>query len=301
MVWQPKPLPFTSNSLPQSPLPTKDEIRACTNILFERVYKVVAINDEIVVKFGCGVQAYEGQVLIFLERHVPTIPAPRLYAMYKDTETFETFLVMQRIPGQQLDAIWPSLAEDEKDDITEKLRHIFDNIRQVPCPKPDFYGGLDGGWLHHYLFHNRKGGSPGCLGPYTGEANFVAGMVGNYRAHLEQNKRPDYKVRYYEEYMPSLLKGHRPTLTHGDVQQKNIMVAENRSARNAQGGRSFDVVLVDWAEAGWYPQYWEFFVASSPIAFMYWDSDWCLRIQQFLEVWPAEQAVMRMLDRDAGL
>ncbi|KAI2794991.1 hypothetical protein POX_a01593 [Penicillium oxalicum] len=274
MVWQPEPLPFSSNSLPESPLPSKDEIRACTNILFERVYKVAAINDEIVVKFGRGVKEYEGQVLIFLERHVPTIPAPRLYAMYKDTETHETFLVMQRIPGKQLDAIWPSLAEDEKDDITDKLCQIFNTLR---------------------------GGLPRSLGPYIGEANFVAGMVGNYRAHIERNGRPDYKVRYYEEYLPSLLKGHRPTLTHGDVQQKNIMVAANKNGHNAQGGRSFDVVLIDWAGAGWYPQYWEFFVASSPIAFMYWDSDWCLKIQQFLEVWPAEQAVMRMVDRDAGL
>lgn len=129
MVWQPEPLPFSSNSLPESPLPSKDEIRACTNILFERVYKVAAINDEIVVKFGRGVKEYEGQVLIFLERHVPTIPAPRLYAMYKDTETHETFLVMQRIPGKQLDAIWPSLAEDEKDDITDKLCQIFNTLR----------------------------------------------------------------------------------------------------------------------------------------------------------------------------
>ncbi|CAP98799.1 Pc22g15110 [Penicillium rubens Wisconsin 54-1255] len=289
MVWQPEPLPFTSNSLPKSPLPSNDEIRACTNILLDRVYKVVAINDEIVVKFGGGVKEYEGQVLLFLERHLPTIPAPRLYAMYKDPETFETFLVMQRIPGEPLDAIWPSLTEDEKDDITDKLRQIFDNLRQVPCPKPDFYGGLDGGCLHHYMFHNQRGGLPRSLGPYIGEANFVAGIVGNYR------------VRYYEEYLPSLLKGHRPTLTHGDVQQKNIMVAENSSGRNAQGGRSFDVVMLDWADAGWYPQYWEFFVASSPIAFMYWDTDWCLRIQQFLEVWPAEQAVMRMLEKDTGL
>ncbi|OOQ88817.1 phosphotransferase enzyme family protein [Penicillium brasilianum] len=283
MVWQPEPLPFTSNSLPESPLPTKDEIRACTNILFDRLYKVVAINDGIVVKFGRGVQEYE--------------PGPDISrAPCPHNSSAST-----RIPGERLDAIWPSLAEDEKDDIIDKLRQIFDSLRQVPCPKPDFYGGLDGGCLHHYLFHNRRGGLPGSLGPYIGEANFVAGMVGNYRAHIERNRRPDYEARYYEEYLPSLLKGHRPTLTHGDVQQKNIMVAENSSGRNEQGGRSFDVVLIDWAEAGWYPQYWEFFVASSPIAFMYWDSDWCLRIQQFLEVWPAEQAVMRMVDRDAGL
>ena len=105
MVWQPEPLPYTRSSLPECPLPSKDEIRACTNILFDRLYKVVAINDSIVVKFGRGVQEYEGQVMIFLERHVPTIPAPRLYAIYEDIETLETFLVMQRIPGEILDAV----------------------------------------------------------------------------------------------------------------------------------------------------------------------------------------------------
>ncbi|PYI17497.1 hypothetical protein BO99DRAFT_462986 [Aspergillus violaceofuscus CBS 115571] len=193
MVWEPEPLPFIRNSLLESPLPSKKEIRACTNILFDRLYKVVAMNGGIVVKFGRGVKAYEGQVLIFLKHHGPIIPAPRLYAMYKDTETLVTFLVM----------------------------------------KP----------------------------------NFVAGMVANYRAHIEQNRQPDCKVCYYKEYLLSLLKGHQLMLTHKDVQLKNIM----------------------------------FFVVSSPIVFMYWDSDSCLRIQQFLEVRPAEQAVIRIVDRDAGL
>ncbi|GES57506.1 hypothetical protein ATEIFO6365_0001079400 [Aspergillus terreus] len=103
---------------------TKDEIRACTNILFDRLYKVVAINDSIVAKCGRGIPAYEGQAMIFLERHVPTVPVPRLYAMYEDAETLETFLVMQRIPSERLDAIWPSLAEDEEDDVVDKLRQI---------------------------------------------------------------------------------------------------------------------------------------------------------------------------------
>ncbi|KAL3462788.1 kinase-like domain-containing protein [Aspergillus heterothallicus] len=296
MVWEPVALPFTSESLPQCPLPTNDQIRACKNVLLDRLYKVVAINDEVVVKFGRGVKAYEGQVLIFLQRYLPTIPAPRLYAMYEDAETDETFLIMQRIPGQQLDVIWPTLTESEKDDIVCKLRTIFDYIRDVQCPKPDFFGGLDGGPLHHYLFHNRKGG----LGPFQGESSFVAGLIAKYRAHVEHNKWPDYKVRLYETHLPAALQGHRPTLTHGDVQQKNIMVVESTGQKNEHGERAFDVVLVDWADAGWYPEFWEFFCASSPPMFMYWDHDWCWRIQQFLTVKFPELAMMRMIDKDLG-
>ncbi|OJD11964.1 hypothetical protein AJ78_07365 [Emergomyces pasteurianus Ep9510] len=72
------------------------------------------------------------------------------------------------------------------------------------------------------------------------------------------------------------------------------------SRRNDKGERSFDVVLVDWDFAGWYPDFWEFFTASTPFAYVYWEDDWCWRVQEFLHVWPAETAVMRMIDKDLG-
>ncbi|KAL3447858.1 hypothetical protein BJX65DRAFT_295416 [Aspergillus insuetus] len=249
-------LPFQRESLPSCPLPITEEIRACTNILLNRIYKVVAINDEIVVKYGRTVQEYEGQVLVFLERHFPT----------------------------------PTLTESEKDEIIVKLRETFTNLRQVPCPEPDFFGGLDGGNLHHYFFHNRKADELPCLGPFIGETSFVAGLVDNFRAQVEYNRRPDHKVRFYKKYLPSVLKGHRPTLTHGDVQMKNIMVAESKDQRNEKGDWSFDVVLI-----------WEFFCVSTPFTFMYWKHDWCLRAQELLEAWPAKLGVMRMIDKYPGL
>ncbi|KAL2842129.1 kinase-like domain-containing protein [Aspergillus pseudodeflectus] len=268
---------------------------------WDRVYKVGAANDEIVVKYGHGVKEYESQVLIFLERYVPTIPAPRLYAMYRDLDTREMFLIMQRIPGERLESVWPTLTESEKDDLVVKLRQIFNSLKEVQCAKPDFYGGLDGGFLRHYLFHNRKGGKPKALGPFQGEASFVAGLVGNFRAQVEKNRRPDYKVRFYKTHLATVLQGHRPTLTHGDVQMKNIMVAEKMGQPNGQGDRAFHVVFVDWAEAGWYPAFWEFFCASTPFVFLSWEHDWCWRALQFLDVFPAELGIMRRVDKDFGL
>ncbi|KAJ5701155.1 phosphotransferase enzyme family protein [Penicillium malachiteum] len=302
-MWEPVQIPFI-NTEPLPPLPTTSEIHACTNILGETTLgqtaatKIVAVNDEIVVKYGTCVETWEGPALLLLERHAPEIPAPRLYKMYQEDQ--EVFLIMSRIPGVQLDSIWSSLAPSEKDDIINKLREICEKMRKVECPVPNFYGSLDGGGLHTFLFRNinnyRK-----YLGPFYSESDFVAGLVGNYRALIDRDKHqsPNYKAQFYEKYMFRVLEGHRSVLTHGDLQQKNIMVVENKIV-NSEGGRSFDVVLVDWESAGWFPDYWEFFIASWALSF-HWEDEWSWRAQEFLPVFPAELAVLQQIDRDMGV
>ena len=294
-MWEPVALPF-QNSQPLPPLPTTDEIRACTNVLWETMAsKIVALNDDIVVKYGGCINTWEGQALVYLERYVPEVPAPRLYAMYHDSK--DLFLIMQRVSGVPLNSIWPSLAPSEKDNIITQLQSIFDAMRNAECPWPKFFGGLDGGGVYHYLFYSQHGDKK-FLGPFIGEPAFVQGLVGNYRAFVERNNIPDYKARFYEKYMAGVLQGHRPTLTHGDVQQKNIIVAEN-TRPNGQGGRSFDIALVDWENSGWFPDFWEFFCASYPLHFE-WEEDWSWRVQEFVQVWPAEMAIMHLIDRDLG-
>lgn len=155
---------------------------------------------------------------------------------------------MQRAPGVQLDLLWPLLTESEKDCITVKLTQIFDTMGKAKCPWPDFYGGLDGSGLHHYLFYSQKGDWK-HLGSFQGEDSFVAGLAGNFRALTERNNRPDFKARFYGTQLCRVLQNHRPTLTHGDVQQKNIIVAEDPSRQNDKGERSFNVMLVDWESA----------------------------------------------------
>jgi hypothetical protein len=217
--------------------------------------------------------------------------------MFRDAD--EVFLIMERAPGMQLDAVWPSLTETEKCSVTAKLGDIFDSLRQVECPWPDFFGGLGGGSLRHYLFYSQKGDCT-HLGPFRGEAAFVGNMVVNFRALVERKGRADFKVRFYEEYLAQALGDFRPTLTHGDVQKKNIIIAEIEGGQG-NGERDFDFVLVDWEMAGWYPDFWEFFCASSTFDFVYWEEEWCWCAQQMLQVKPAELAMMRMFDKDMAL
>ena len=75
-------------------------------------------------------------------------------------------------------------------------------MRTAECPWPDFFGGLDGGGVHHYLFYSQHGDRK-FLGPFSGESAFVAGLVGNYRALVDRNNHPDYKARFYENTWPA--------------------------------------------------------------------------------------------------
>ncbi|OJD11464.1 hypothetical protein AJ78_07770 [Emergomyces pasteurianus Ep9510] len=107
-MWAPVQLPYFRNSedLP-GPLPTKEDIRSSTTFLGDRVaQKMVRVGQHFIVKYGHGASENEGQNLLFVEHHLCTIVhAPRLYAMYRDSDgmlfliifTREGYRVAQRI------------------------------------------------------------------------------------------------------------------------------------------------------------------------------------------------------------
>ncbi|KAK4499339.1 hypothetical protein PRZ48_009852 [Zasmidium cellare] len=273
-MWEPVPLPYYANGSTVN-LPTPAEIRACTNVLDNHrgVGRVLAVNDQVVVKFG---SIAEGQALIYLERHVPDVPAPRLYAMYYDEG--QVFLVMERVKGVQLEGVWEGLSDGEKDSIVEQLRRIFARLRQVECPWPGFLGGVDGGGVRHGLFvDQRRDEHLLHLGPFSDEAAFVEALTANYRVQVENNGHPDVRARFYERHLGDVLRGHRTVLTHGDLHRRNIIVSEKARSERA-GDRSFDVILVDWESAGWLPDFWEYFAASAFFVVDGWADDWCLRV-----------------------
>lgn len=124
--------------------------------MYERhAASIVAVNDQVIAKFGGSIREWESQALIYLEKYFPHVFAPQLYAIYYDSE--QLFLVMRRMPGERLSQLWPYLTDREKTSISEQLKHIFDCLLlQAECPEPQFLGDLDGGAVHHYLFYSKK-------------------------------------------------------------------------------------------------------------------------------------------------
>ena len=67
---------------------------------------------------------------------------------------------------------------------------------------------------------------------------------------------------------------HQIVFTHADLAPYNIMVDEGHV-----------VGIVDWQDAGWYPEYWEYVTTMYGSTAGTWDSQWLLQIEKFLQAY----------------
>ena len=249
--------------------------------------RVVAVGPHFVVKHGGGVSEIEGQNLLFLEQHAKNqITVPKLYAMYRTLSTGHLCLIMERLQGDTLEVLWPGLEEKEKSAVCTELKKVIDTLRELPAP--GFYGGVGRIRIPYHLFWDREQRKEIC-GPFNSESEFNAGLVNKIKSNDELNGGYiTSKADFYERNIDSMLSKHAPVFTHSDLQRKNILV--HRRSESA-----FEVALIDWETAGWYPTYWEY---SLKFATMDWEGDWPRRLEEVVEPWPSESAVLRMLYQD---
>ena len=104
------------------------------------------------------------------------------------------------------------------------------------------------------------------------------------------NRRHSYRADFYSRNLDKVLQGHKPIFTHADLQRKNIVVKKSDDGTN-----HFEVGVVDWEFAGWYPNYWEYFTTSQAY---FWDDDWLYHVENVFSAWPRELAMMKMLYQD---
>ncbi|BDD57420.1 hypothetical protein MAP00_002783 [Monascus purpureus] len=293
--WTPVHLPYFRSELP-APLPTEQDILKSDTVFRhdDSYHRVVAVGPHFLVKHGRGVREREGQALLFLESHLNgAVSIPKLYAMYRIPTNGHLCLVMERIQGESLEAIWHMLGEDAKSTICSKIRTLFDTIRSVPSP--GYYGSVDKGPVPHHLFHSPESDGTIC-GPFHSEYDFNKGLVKRLRSIWAANGRHSHKADFYERNLDSVFSNHKPVFSHSDLQRKNILV--RRVSLETSSGlptESFEVALIDWEDAGWYPCYWEYCVIF--VAFN-WQDDWLMRAEEILHPWPSEAAMLRMLYQD---
>ncbi|ESZ95444.1 phosphotransferase enzyme family protein [Sclerotinia borealis F-4128] len=278
-----------------APLPTISEILASNDIIKGTdtwaTRKVVRISEHFVVKYGKSNDAIEGQNLLFLEQNGFQTFVPKLYAMWKEKDG-TLFLVMECLRGDTLETLWPTLQEADKDRILKKTASIFTQIRDLP--HKGLFGSVDECHMPHHLFW-WPDFPPNISGLFANERAAIQGLLAKSRENAKMNGRQPYFADIFEE---QLLKGlvmdnsRAPVFTHPDLQKKNILV-EITEGDNDE--RDFHVSLIDWESAGWYPIWWEYFVAF--IAFK-WQDDWCRKVIKVVNAWPAEIALMRMVYYD---
>ncbi|KAF1960488.1 hypothetical protein CC80DRAFT_589899 [Byssothecium circinans] len=262
-------LPFLKppDQLP-CPLPNEREITEGTLLCGDTSNQcVVAVGEHFVVKYGRRISEVEGQNLLFLEQKTGAyLTAPKLYAMWRMASTGHICLVMQRLPGESLETLWPQLTEEDKSAVCARLKKAFNFLRQLPSP--GFYGGIG------------KTPLPPTFSGIRPKTQQFADL-----SSKENRGYMDHKIGFYERHLDVALSGHDSVFSHSDLQRKNILV-------HRHAGTIISVAIVDWKYAGWYPSYWEYCLGFSTAL---WVDDWPKRLEDIIAPWPRETAVFRML------
>jgi thiamine kinase-like enzyme len=124
-------------------------------------------------------------------------------------------------------------------------------------------GSINRGPLQDCVFESLR-----PAGPYPTIAKFH-----DWFAQLPQQRTLPPEQRFTDPHRSYLPDNGRPTLTHGDLHRGNILISSVGPTRI--------VGIVDWAPAGWYPDYWEFCKARYTSFFNEeWSTTW---IPKFLE------------------
>lgn len=255
--------------------------------------------------------------LKFLNRYT-TIPVPKVLAVLKADDGITTYLVMNYIPAPTLAQAWPSLSGGEKEDVCTQLRKHLDQLRRLVPPSPTYFGGVNGGPLPNDLFCVPA--AKYCLYPKSSDRPYRAplGYVPN-RVEWQYGKIvPEYlfngpffseeewvsalHARCYEfqpegarcmmKMMRHKFHGHLSVFTHGDLQLKNMLLERiPEEEREDEHASAFRITLIDWEAAGFYPEFWDFCIATLTGT----GSDWADYVDRAMKPYWDEYPMFRVL------
>ncbi|KAG6214993.1 hypothetical protein E4U50_008035 [Claviceps purpurea] len=287
-TYQPPQLPYFA---PQSrlpiPIPSVQDIEREAEVFYERsACRVARYGKHFVIKYGQNVSLTEGENMLFVRQTQPLL-APEVFALFSvqnDKGGRVNYIIMENVVGDGLDKVWATLDTPEKCRIAGELRLQIETLRQIPAP--GYFGCIGRRPFEEIMFWTRPsdGLNDGTInGPFETESELNEALVRKllYNRGRDQDARADY----YRRVLPVVLRGHGVVFTHGDLQQKNIMLKPDGQP-----------VLIDWETAGWYPAYWEY--ASATVGCRKFDNDWHEYIPRIMEEYPEEYAWHAKLQSD---
>ncbi|PYH37967.1 phosphotransferase enzyme family protein [Aspergillus neoniger CBS 115656] len=180
----------------------------------------------LVVKYGLSVSIVEAQTQIMLrEEFQGRIPIPEIFGWTEDNG--QKFIYMSLIEGDTLADRWGGLSDDEKRAICEGLHRFVGLLRTLEQDTRDKYvGNLDKNPLTDIYVTDR----PELVGPFQGE-------------DAVKQLQDAFGIEIDDDIVSPIV------FTHNDLLPPNIMITPGPDPKVA--------ALVDWAQSGWYPAYWE--------------------------------------------
>jgi hypothetical protein len=226
---------------------------------------VVRIGRGRVIKGPC--QSAELEALKYVAEYT-SIPVPKVHTTY--AHFGKIYIEMDYIEGIDLEAAWVGglLSQDQKKTIVQELAGFIEQLRTLKPPKEGIvasarlHGGVD----------YRVGTSP--FGPFDNHGEFHSFL----RGHIPLDSCTQV---YGEQVSCCHSRQYRSLFSHSDLAQRNIIVRNGKI-----------VAIVDWAFAGWYPEYWEYTKAHYGILNV---PDWYSEFRQAVTRYDDELAAERAL------
>jgi aminoglycoside phosphotransferase (APT) family kinase protein len=229
-----------------------------------------------VVKYGSQVDLNEGETMLHVARST-AVRVPQVFALFRDEENKKNYIIMERIHGETLEQLWPSLSQVEKEEVSSRLKASMDELRRLPSP--GVFCALKCRPLPDVLFGGMQVSGDASGSVYSSEEQLHASLLKEYESLMPLLKG---KAEFYRRSWPLVFHGHAPTFTHGDLQKQNIIVSKS--------DRGWRTTILGWRYAAWYPSYWEY--TRALFACGRFDDDWGLWLHEVLEPFPDEYSWM---------
>lgn len=278
--YTPLSFPFVAAELP-APLPTIDAILASDDILpciFNK-RSIRRVGQHFIVKHG-EIKLDEAENMHYVAEHsLGKILVPKLYAAFHDEKTDSNFIIMELVQGESLEDMWEELGKDGRTRVAESLQEMFDTLRTIPSQ--GYYGRL-GKRPFDDIF---VASDTLPCGPFDTEAQLNDAFFQRYKS-LHAELSPGRGEFYRDVVFPTVMEGHKPVFTHGDLQAKNIII-------RSEDGKP---CIIDWECSAWYPSYWEY--TNSLWTSRRWSDDWFRFLGKFLDTYVVEFKCMENLLND---
>ncbi|KAK4495131.1 hypothetical protein PRZ48_013458 [Zasmidium cellare] len=229
------------------------------------------ISKRLIVKTGHRIRLTEAATMKYIGEHT-SIPVPKVYCSFVYNR--RACILMERIQGDDLPAVWDGLSEDGRQKVYAQLRTIIDELRALKPPPGTGVESCTGG----SLYDGRIPRSPE-LGPFKTIQDFHLWLREGFNPSEARAKAQGEVAEEVWERLEKMVKMQEgpwpaPVFTHGDLNPFNILLRGDQV-----------VGIIDWEFAGWYPHYWEYTSAWYGNLLR---SDWQKGLYQFLDPFPAE-------------
>ncbi|KAI0318298.1 kinase-like domain-containing protein [Amylostereum chailletii] len=195
----------------------------------------------LIIKYRDRVLPVEAETMQYVSRHT-NIRVPHVYAVF--SERGMCYIVEERLPGSTLQDALPGLDADARATIGRELKEIITSLSQLSSHRT-ILGPLHGPWKDVYFYrflHDYPIGSDDLRTTRSFLEYFI--NIKGYYPYYPASDGPtvEERLRPFDCSRP-------PVFTHGDLVPCNVMIDNGHV-----------VGIVDWAEAGWYPYFWNHYM-----------------------------------------